>query len=103
MPSGCRKSGTPEGAGDRAIAGSESCLVGQACLSGVEFCMFSVFVPSDSSLKKIDTPDLAALPQDAVWIDMVKPTAEEDRAVEGLAGIAVPTRGDMQEIGICGR
>ncbi len=44
--------------------------------------MFSVFVPSDSSLKKMASPDLAALPQSAVWIDMVKPTADEDHAVE---------------------
>src|SRR5664280_278931 len=65
--------------------------------------MFSVFVPSGSSLKKMTSPDLAALPQSAVWIDMVKPTADEDHAVEGLAGIAVPTREDMQEIEISSR
>ena len=65
--------------------------------------MFSVFVPSDSSLTKMASPDLAALPQNAVWIDMIKPTADEDRAVEGLAGIAVPTREDMQEIEISSR
>src|SRR6202051_2476142 len=65
--------------------------------------MFSVFVPSDSSLKKVTSPDLAALPQNAVWIDMVTPTADEDHAVEGLAGIAVPTREDMQEIEISSR
>src|ERR1700719_1863673 len=65
--------------------------------------MFSVFVPSDSSLKKVTSPDLAALPQSAVWIDMVTPTADEDHAVEGLVGIAVPTREDMQEIEISSR
>ena len=65
--------------------------------------MFAVFVPSESSLKKVASVDLAALPESAVWIDMVKPTAEEDKAVEGLAGIAVPTREDMQEIEISSR
>src|SRR3984885_14238622 len=65
--------------------------------------MFSVFVPSESSLKKAVSVDLAALPESAVWIDMVKPTAAEDHAVEGLAGIAVPTREDMQEIEISSR
>jgi magnesium transporter len=54
--------------------------------------MFSVFVPAESSLKKVASVDLSALPQSAVWIDMVKPTAAEDQAVEGLAGIAVQTR-----------
>src|SRR5258705_1919369 len=62
--------------------------------------MLSVYVPSDSSLKKVTEADLAALPETAVWIDLVKPTAAEDKAVERLAGIAVPTREDMQEIEI---
>src|SRR5437773_942446 len=65
--------------------------------------MFSVFVPSDFSLKKAVAVDLAALPESAVWIDLIKPTAEEDKAVERLAGIAVPTREDMQEIEISSR
>src|SRR5580658_710748 len=65
--------------------------------------MFSVFIPSESSLRKVASPELAALPESAVWIDLVKPTAAEDRAVEGLAGIAVPTREDMQEIEISSR
>ncbi len=60
--------------------------------------MFSVFVPAESSLKKLVSPDLAALPDSAVWIDLVKPTAAEDHAVERLAGIAVATLGDRQEI-----
>jgi magnesium transporter len=65
--------------------------------------MFSVFVPCESSLKKVASPELSALPESAVWIDLVKPTAVEDQAVEGLAGIAVPTREDMQEIEISSR
>jgi magnesium transporter len=65
--------------------------------------MFSVFVPSDFSLKKAVAVDIAALPESAVWIDLIKPTPEEDKAVERLAGIAVPTREDMQEIEISSR
>src|SRR3954464_6322013 len=65
--------------------------------------MFSVFVPSESSLKKVPVADPAALPENAVWIDLLNPTQEEDRAVERLAGIAVPTREDMQEIEISSR
>ena len=65
--------------------------------------MFSVFVPSKSSLKKATVTDLEALPENAVWIDLVKPTMAEDKAVERLAGIAVPTREDMQEIEISSR
>jgi magnesium transporter len=65
--------------------------------------MLSVFVPSTSSLKKANIDDLAALPDNAVWVDLVNPTAAEDRAVEKLAGIAVPTRDEMQEIEISSR
>src|SRR5437868_11750045 len=65
--------------------------------------MFSVFVPTDFSLKKAVAVDLAALPEAAVWIDLFRPTPEEDKAVERLAGIAVPTREDMQEIEISSR
>jgi Mg2+ and Co2+ transporter CorA len=59
-----------------------------------EFSMLSVFVPSEASLKKAVADDVTALPESAVWIDLVKPTAAEDKAVERLAGIAVPTRED---------
>src|ERR1700761_325271 len=65
--------------------------------------MLSVFVPQESSLKKASVDDLSALPESAVWIDLVKPTQAEDKAVERLAGIAVPTREDMQEIEISSR
>ncbi|GLH81394.1 magnesium transporter [Bradyrhizobium sp. SSBR45G] len=65
--------------------------------------MFSVFVPSESSLKKAAVTDPSALPENAVWVDLVNPSAAEDRAVEQLAGIAVPTREDMQEIEISSR
>src|ERR1700688_3941015 len=67
--------------------------------------MLSVFVPSEisSSLKKLAPTDPGMLPEGAVWIDLVKPTPTEDHAVERLAGIAVPTREDMQEIEISSR
>jgi magnesium transporter len=65
--------------------------------------MLSVFVPVETSLKKLASADLAGLPEGAVWVDLINPTAEEDHAVERLAGIAVPTREDMQEIEISSR
>jgi magnesium transporter len=65
--------------------------------------MFSVFVPSESSLKKATIEHLSSLPENAVWIDLVNPTAAEDMAVERLAGVAIPTREDMQEIEISSR
>lgn len=65
--------------------------------------MFAVFVPSEFALKKAVIEDLAAVPENAVWIDLFNPSAAEDKAVERLAGIAIPTREDMQEIEISSR
>ena len=65
--------------------------------------MFSVFVPSEFALKRAVVEDLSRLPENAVWIDLFSPTVAEDKAVERLAGIAIPTREDMQEIEISSR
>src|ERR1700741_2076969 len=65
--------------------------------------MLSVFVPAETSLKKLAGAETAGLPDHAVWIDLFNPTTVEDHAVERLAGIAVPTREDMQEIEISSR
>lgn len=60
--------------------------------------MLTVFVPTASSLKKIDGVDADALPANAIWIDLKSPVPGEDKAVERLVGIEIPTREDMQEI-----
>jgi magnesium transporter len=36
-----------------------------------------------------------SLPDDALWIDMVEPTADEDAAVERALNLAIPTREEM--------
>src|SRR4051794_41895179 len=74
---------------------AKSCWVGWRAL--LESPMFAVFVPSESSLKKVAAPDLSSLPESAVWIDLAKPTAAEDKAAARLAGIAVPTREGMPD------
>src|SRR5215831_5471168 len=81
---------------------SGSCLPRSVPVA-TEFSMLSVYVPAESSLKKVTADDLASLPDGAIWVDLVNPSASEDRAVERLAGIAVPTREDMQEIEISSR
>jgi magnesium transporter len=66
--------------------------------------MLTVYVPSESALKKVSVEDASeGLPENVVWIDLVKPTMAEDRAVERLSGISIPTREDMQEIEISSR
>jgi magnesium transporter len=39
-----------------------------------------------------------AIPEDALWIDLVEPTREEDRLVERHLGITIPTREEMADI-----
>ncbi len=51
--------------------------------------------PEDHRLIRVPEGDALS---DAVWIDMVNPTAEEDAQVEKLLGIAIPTREEMRDL-----
>lgn len=65
--------------------------------------MLNAFVPTGATLTKLDNPSLDALPSEAVWIDLKSPSSVEDKAVEHLVGIEIPTREDMLEIEISSR
>jgi magnesium transporter len=65
--------------------------------------MLSVYVLRGTSLERITVEPGAAAPEAAVWIDLVTPTVQEDKLVEQLLGIAVPTREEMQEIEVSSR
>ena len=65
--------------------------------------MLSVYVQRGTSLERIAVEPGVAPPEAAVWIDLVTPTVQEDKLVEGLLGIAVPTREEMQEIEVSSR
>jgi magnesium transporter len=65
--------------------------------------MLSVFVPRGSILERIAVAPGEQPPEAAVWIDLVSPTVQEDKLVEQLLGIAVPTREEMQEIEVSSR
>jgi len=45
----------------------------------------------------------AEVPESAVWLDLVNPAPGEDKVVERLLGVAVPTREEMQEIEVSSR
>ncbi len=49
-------------------------------------------------LRATDLAAGAALPEGTVWIDMLGPDAEEDRRVEAVTGVSVPTREEMKDI-----
>src|SRR4029078_733117 len=65
--------------------------------------MLLVYVPHGTPLEPIAVDPGSSPPDNAVWIDMVTPTVQEDKLVEQLLGIAVPTREEMQEIEVSSR
>ena len=46
--------------------------------------------------RSLDLQD--AIPDDTVWLDLVRPSREEELKVEGFSGIEVPTREEMKDI-----
>ncbi len=65
--------------------------------------MLTAYVVNGTSLKKVDGLTPETLPDNAVWIDLKSPAPGEDKAVEKLTGIEIPTREDLQEIEISSR
>jgi magnesium transporter len=53
---------------------------------------------SAESLNRIAWQPDEPIPADALWIDLVEPTREEDRLVETHLGISIPTRQEMADI-----
>jgi magnesium transporter len=63
--------------------------------------MLSAFVPRGATLERIKIENDGNIPDGAVWLDLVSP--QEDKPVERILGIAVPTREEMQEIEVTSR
>ncbi len=47
---------------------------------------------------QIDVQGGWTMPADTLWIDLIEPTPEEDRAVETALGLSIPTRAEMNEL-----
>jgi magnesium transporter len=65
--------------------------------------MLSVYIPRGTMLERIAVESGGEPPDAAVWIDLITPTVQEDKLVESMFGIAVPTREEMQEIEVSSR
>ena len=59
--------------------------------------MLRVFGP-DCSAPPIDAGSIKALPEGAIWIDLMEPTREEEALAEKLVGTNIPTRAELAEI-----
>jgi magnesium transporter len=64
--------------------------------------MLAVYIPHGTTLER-RTVENGAVPEEAVWVDLVSPTSAEDKTVEEFLGVAVPTREEMQEIEVSSR
>ncbi len=60
--------------------------------------MLKVFASGPQGLTSLDTSGQAIVPADVVWIDLLEPTLEEEKVVENLLAVEVPTREEMKEI-----
>ena len=60
--------------------------------------MLVAYLPRGNSLERVPIPEGGSVPEGAIWLDLISPTTEEDRAVEAAVGVAVPTREEMAEI-----
>jgi magnesium transporter len=59
--------------------------------------VLNCFVPGNQGLDRLDPPP-AEIPEACVWVDLLEPTVAEERAVERLLAIDVPSREEMREI-----
>jgi magnesium transporter len=60
--------------------------------------MLSVYCLAPTGLKRLERSPDAPLPEEAVWLDLLEPTQEEERLVEARLGLNIPTREEMKEI-----
>jgi magnesium transporter len=65
--------------------------------------MLAFYVPRGTTLERVPARPGEPPPENAVWIDLINPTQDEDKTIERLLGIAVPTREEMQEIEVSSR
>ena len=65
--------------------------------------MLSVYTPRGNCLERTTVESGEALPDGAVWLDLIRPTVQEDSTVAHALGIELPTREEMQEIEISSR
>ena len=60
--------------------------------------MLTAYSLTPMGLKRLEREAEAPLPEEVVWLDLLEPTAEEERLVEVRLGIDIPTREEMSEI-----
>jgi len=65
--------------------------------------MLKTYQLQNGGLKGTEIPEGGIVTPEALWIDLLNPTVAERQAVNGLLGMELPTRADMEEIEISSR
>jgi magnesium transporter len=65
--------------------------------------MIIAFLASNGYEPQVITPENQAILKEAVWIDLLSPSKEEELQVEVCSGINIPTREEMVEIELSSR
>ncbi|MFO7650443.1 MAG: CorA family divalent cation transporter, partial [bacterium] len=60
--------------------------------------MLRLLIPTGSGYTWIEHVPPAQFPDEFLWADLYEPTSEEEKAVESLLTVDVPTRDEMKEI-----
>jgi len=60
--------------------------------------MLRLLIPTGSGYTWIEHSPPAPFPEEFLWADLFEPTVEEEKAVESLLTVDVPTRDEMREI-----
>ena len=60
--------------------------------------MLRLLIPTGSGYTWVEHVPPAPFPDEFLWADLFEPTADEERAVEALLTVDVPTRDEMKEI-----
>ena len=63
--------------------------------------MITGYAVADGKLRSL--ADVVAEKDEAVWIDLLRPTADEEQTLETALGVDIPTKEEMQEIEVSSR
>lgn len=65
--------------------------------------MIRTYINQDNLLRQADIGGTLAFRPETVWVDLLNPTPEEERAVQAFLNIEIPTQEEMQEIELSSR
>jgi magnesium transporter len=60
--------------------------------------LLSVYTLTPAGLRRLERSPEVPIPEEALWLDLLEPTVDEERLVEARLGVDVPTREEMREI-----